>query len=273
MAIQTGLIRLRGKSGNHINFRRNGKYYTKSIAKSYRLSEGSKKSSIEFADASKVASLINKGFLPLRKKISDGKFIYRLNSRVHKAVKVGPAELKGKRKFTDGDVSLLEQVEFNRHTRLEKLIAGLPSVYIEPTELMTITIPETEDLFSAYLPAYVNGIIRMRVCSFDFKKGNGRFLQPDDLVFPLSEKTFPGATLEIPLDAAKNKVLVVGMAICFTFSNGIVAGDRRFYGGKILKAVNIKDGKIVKFVYPEKVVVENKEKLKENRIMWKLNVK
>lgn len=273
MAIQTGLIQLRGKLGNQVNYRRNGKYYSKSTAKDYRLSEGSRKSSKEFADASKVAALINKGFLPLRKGISDGKFIYRLNSRVHKAVKVGSQHLQGKRKFIDGDVALLEEVQFNSHTRLEDLITDLPSVHIEPTELMTITIPETRDLFSNYLSNYVNGVIRIRICSFAFNKSNGRFLQPDDLVFPLSEKTFPGATLEIPLDAIENKVLMVGMAICFTFGNGMISGNREYYGGKILKAVNIKEGKIVQFVYPEKITARNEEEIKERGIAWKLHNK
>ena len=71
MAIQTGLITLTGKSGNQINYQRNGKHYTKGVAKNIKRTEASKRSSAEFGAASKVASLINTGFLPLRKELSD----------------------------------------------------------------------------------------------------------------------------------------------------------------------------------------------------------
>ncbi|MBO9572206.1 MAG: hypothetical protein J7497_08370, partial [Chitinophagaceae bacterium] len=150
MAIQTGLITLRGKSGNQINYKRNGKYYAKSAAKIIKRTEGSKKSSAEFGEASKVASLINMGFIPLRKKISDGNFIYRLNSSVQQAVKAGPQELLGRRKFEDGDISLVEEIQFNSYKRLESLVAVFPLMTIEPMESLTISFPETKNIFVSH---------------------------------------------------------------------------------------------------------------------------
>jgi hypothetical protein len=271
MAIQTGLITLRGKSGNQINYKRNGKYYTKTASKNIRRTEGSKKSSAEFGEASKVASLVNTGFIPLRKNISDGNFIYRLNSAVQKAVKAGPKELSDPRKFADGNISLVEAIQFNRYKKLENLIAVFPKIVIEPLELLTISFPEISNIFSVKPANDTNGIIEMRICSFDFKKGNGKFLQPNELEFPLSEKVFPGATLEIPLDDVKNKLIMVALAVYFTGDNGSLTRDRRYYGGKIIRTFNIKDGKVVDFIAPETVIEKIPEK--ENRITWKLHTK
>ncbi len=272
MAIQTGLIQLRGKLGNQVNYFRNGEYFTKSASKEYHLSEGSRKSSIEFAAASKIATVINAGLLPLRKRVGDSNFVYRLNSKVQKAVKAAPG-IKGERKFTDGDISLLEDLDFNIHTKLENLLKIFPAIKIDPTELMTLTFPETEGLFPFYKKNNTTGVIDIRICSLFPDIEDSRYLQPDELEFPLGEKVFPGATLEIPLDASENKVLIIAMGVQFRSESGNFTADRKYYAGKILKTFNIKDGKVVEFIYPEPEVKENTEVIKENRISWKLHTK
>ena len=272
MAFRTGIIKLRGKLGDLIHYERDGKELTRSAPESYNLSENSKKTSAEFISAVHAATLVYSGLRPFQKEVGDRNFTYRLNGSVMSIVYSGPEELKGSRRITDGDIALLKQLEFNIYTPLEKLMPIEPIVRIEPTEMLTVRLPKGDPTTLFCIPPGFAGeaVLKFRCCVFYFDIENGRFTEPEDLKIPL-DKNFPGGTLEIPLDAKENKVILLAAGLLFTKTKGTSAsGDRKYYAGKIIEAVNVKDGNVVKFKYPDAVVEETIHE-KQNKIAWKLD--
>lgn len=274
MAIQTGTFTLSGKLGKQVFFNKNGKAFVKDAPnpETYHLSEGSRKSGIEFGTASSAASLINKAFAPIATKVGDVDRIHRLKSLLIKVINTGPAELTGNRQPIDGDIGLLKGFEFNCHCRLSKLLAVSPTIEIDPEDELRIRLPRLDIATDFNITPRADTVVIQFMCaSLDFAAGNGRFTRPEDLVLPLKSESFPGGSLILPLEDSDNKVLLVAMGVSFAYEDGVLVKNRDFHAGTIVEAVYIRDGNIVSFQYPEKVVKPVGDGGPGNRIPWIIN--
>ncbi|KAI9450320.1 hypothetical protein F5148DRAFT_1290904 [Russula earlei] len=273
MAIHEGIIEISGKLGNEVYYTRNGKRYVRKLTgQKINQSKGTRKSSSDFGRANAATGLIRLAFKPLISQFSDNQFDGRLKSTLIKIVNTGPKVLQGKREVTDGDVALLKKLAFNRHTPVNRLITIVPFIAIDPTGDLTISLPgmPVKDLF--YPPAKATAaVLQFCCCVFYFDKKNGRYKRPEDLHISLQAASFPGGKFSLPIADSGDCVLVVAWGIHFTYDNDRrPICDRKYYAGSIIEAVNIVDGKIVSFQYPERIVTA-KAATTENRVAWEMN--
>ncbi|HJU46319.1 MAG TPA: hypothetical protein VJ647_06010 [Chitinophagaceae bacterium] len=271
MAFQEGMVRLRGKIGNIVNYRRKGKYLSKKAAESYEQTENTKKSGMDFGKASSAGALIRKAFTPILKNLADDEFYNRLNGKLSTVIHTGPAMLIGNRQVTDGDLGLLKEIEFNRFTPTKNLLHILPTVQLDASDTIQITLPKMiiAQAF-AIPPKATKAVLQLICCTFDFPGKNGRFVIPDELHIPLDKETFPGGMLDLPLDTLEERVLVVAIGISFRTADGVQIGNRKYYGGRIIESALVRDGKIVPFQYPEPDPVPPTQE-PVHRVSWKLN--
>ncbi|MEP7109741.1 MAG: hypothetical protein ABI760_17225 [Ferruginibacter sp.] len=271
MAFQRSIFKLFGKLGDKVFYRRKGKYLARGESKKkYKRSEGSKQSSKEFGSASTAGRLLRKGFAKYVKRFADNEFIDRLTSKFIRIVNSGPIALKGSRHVTDGDVALLKGMEMNSYTSLDNLLKFKPKTRIEAPDKIYIELPEfmIQNAFNAPLKGMVV-VLEFMCCVFDFPGKWGEKIWLEDIVLPLKDGRCPNATLELPMDGAEGKVLVICMGIYFRDSDNRQILNRKSKAAKLLDAVYLREGKIVQFQYPEppKVIDEDDEPVK--RIPWK----
>jgi len=272
MARQEGIITLRGKLGNQVFYVSNGKNLVKGAGAPYLQPESSRKSSSEFGRGNAAAVLINKGFKPLIDLVGSTRVIDRLKSILIKIVNTGPIELKGKRQVTDGDVALLKGFQFNRYTSMDRLITISPSIQVDPGGELTVSLPKmrVKDMFYPP-PKTIAAVLQFRCCIFYFDLKNGRFVMPEDLVIPLTKATFPGGAFSLPIQDTGDCVLLLAWSIYFSPGDDLAPTmNRKYYAGSIIEAVNIVDGKVVSFQYPEPVVITRHAET-TNKAQWKMN--
>lgn len=270
MAIQTGIITLSGRIGNVVHYERDGVNCSRTVAEKYALTEATKKSGAEFGKASAAGALIRKGMEPIIKRMMHSKLVNKINKRLIKIINTGPVALKGDREVIDGDVALLKDLEFNPYSTVGRLTFLLPTMAIDPMECIRFMLPRMEMSYAFNPPPKAAfGVLQLICCTYDFPAKNGRFARPDELVIPLNKKVFPGADLELPLYELESCVLLVGMGVYFLTAENIPIGNRQWYGGNIVEAVAIKDGKVVQFEYPPLAAPVPVEE-KKDRVVWKL---
>lgn len=273
MAIQRSLITLRGKLGGNIHYKVDGQPLTRSVPENVDQTEATIRASKEFGVASTAGALIRKAFAPLMDLVADDKLYNRINSKLAGIIRTGPSELQGSRQVTDGDVALLKGIELNRYTELAKLFNVPVEVKVDPLTYATLTLPafETGEVFSSR-PDWTNqAVIRIISSVFDFPEKQAIADQVDDLELPVSAFRFPGGRVEIALDHTDGKVLVIGMALFFKATGRYMSHNRDFYAGRFIEAVYMKDGKVVPFCHPEKVVVPAVPASTGPRIAWQIN--
>lgn len=271
MAFQSGIVRLRGKIGDIVNYRRKGKYLSKKESEPYEQTENTKKSGADFGKASSAGALIRKAFAPLLEALADDELYNRLNGKLSDVIHTGSAALLGNRQVTDGDLGLLKEVEFNRKTKLEKLLHVLPTVQLDDADTIRITLPKMIIKEAFTIPPNAKmAVLQLICCTFDFPGKNGRFVIPDELQIPLDKETFPGGVLELPLDTLEERALIVAIGISFRRANGIAMENQKHYGGRILESALIRDGKIIPFQYPEPEAPPTAQE-QGPKVSWKLN--
>jgi hypothetical protein len=89
-------------------------------------------------------------------------------------------------------------------------------------------------------------------------------------VLPLSKKTFGGASLELPLDDTKNRIILVAMGAWFVHEKDFAIMNKEWYASQIIEALYIRNGEIVPFVYPERPAPVAPE-APAKRVEWILN--
>jgi len=252
MAKQKGLLTLSGKMGNVDFYIRDGKAYAKQSARHVSQTENTQKSSSDFGTAGESRPLIRKGFR-LLDVVSDRTMDNRLQKRLFAIINTGPKASQGINQITDGDVALLKGFEYNAFTSIQKLVHFSPTVVIDPAGEVVVSIPkmQTKDMFHAPRKAS-HVILQFCCCVFHFDIHNGRMSKPDELIISLDKGSFPGGHFTLHMEGTLNCVLALAWGVCFTTGDHqTVSFDRRYYAANILEAVNIVDGEIVVFQYPE----------------------
>ncbi|MFW0716958.1 hypothetical protein [Pedobacter sp. N23S346] len=265
MARVNGIVRFSGQLGDLVFYKRGKKDVVRHKAANYTLTENSRKSAKDFGAASRNASYIRKAFAPLVKLYAYDDLLNRLNKRFIEIFKTIPAEHAGKKKLIDGDIALLKGFEFNSSKPLEQLWLSESDLRIEPDGLVKLILPKGE-IESLLKPHPKATEARLQVMGFHFDlddTGGYEIIEVNDLVIPLSNSHFPKTVLALSLNHKCDKALIFAMGISF-FTGTARSCDRRYYAGKIIHALHVKDGVIVDFVAQPKVkseVVEQGDKL------------
>ncbi|RYF21718.1 MAG: hypothetical protein EOO42_10055 [Flavobacteriales bacterium] len=247
MAIQKGIIKLRGKVGDQVFYNEGGKDRVRSKAKSYTLSEGSKKSGKNFAYVSGLGARIRSAFAPILDLVGDKRIIYRLNGKLVDVLQTVAANDEGERKLAGSNLGLLQHLEFNGDCALKNLMHVLPQVNIVTSNLViSLTNGQIPFLFGA--PKGANTLnLKIVLCALALDGSDDEVQQGKLLHIPLSETYFAGKRLELPLPQQGAYALVLGISIGFMEGNyRLMSIDSK--AGSILYACQITDGVLAPYV-------------------------
>lgn len=273
MAFNEGVFELSGKLGKQVFSVRNGRNIVKGVSdKPHQLSEASKKSGKDFGTASTATKLIRMGFESFIAQFGDDRFDDRLKSLAIKVVNTGPAALKGKRQFTDGDVALLKGLVFNKHAALSKLLHSSPVITLVPGSAITIALPRQKIAAMFSPPAKAaEAVMQFYCCLFYFNEEKGVFVKPDDLVIPLDKISFAGGSFQLPLEGADNYVIMLACSIHFLAEgNHQPIQNRQYFAASLLEVMYIANGVIQQF-QPEVATVMAPVVNTAPRVQWVMN--
>lgn len=127
MGRQDGLIPLIGTVGNFSFYKSQDGYLfrkksgvSRERIMSDRAYAPTRKNIAEFGNGARTTKLLRRAFAPAIGTVADNRVTSRLTSRVMKVIKSDAIHAHGERKVAHGDVTLLEDFEFNKHAALTK---------------------------------------------------------------------------------------------------------------------------------------------------------
>ncbi|HEY1165602.1 MAG TPA: hypothetical protein VGE90_10555 [Chitinophaga sp.] len=215
MALQTGVLKFTGRLQNVIGYRRNGKYFFRSMPDKVRQTSATRRAARYFGMASRKGKLIRKAFRPELDMRYDGTLVNRLNKLFIQADRDNFPDLQG--------------FHFNRHTGLEKLFV-IPPVF---TVNGALHIPAQE-----LLPQGNNTHIELRLIATRISFAENRVISTEvaTAIIELDEdKPFNGMTLNIPVEGEGALMVALQYRSCKA-SHGILfpSGDRRYMAADMI---------------------------------------
>ena len=213
MALQTGVFKFTGRLDNVIGYRRNGKYFFRSMPHKVRQTSATRRASRYFGIASRKGKLIRTALLPHLDMRYDGTLVNRLNKLFIQA---------GRNNFPD-----LKGFHFNRHTGMEKLFMA-PPIF---TTNGTLHIPAQE-----LLPQGTNTHLEVRLVAVRVDFATQRVISSDasTAIIDLNEP-FNGMALSVAIEGEGALMVVLQCRACTT-CNGVLypSGDRRYMAADMI---------------------------------------
>jgi len=218
MALQVGIHKFTGRLDNVIGYRRNGKYFLRSMPDKVRQTAATKRAARRFGIASRKGKLIRTAFRPYLNVRYDSALVNRLNKLF---IQAGPDN------FPD-----LQGFHFNRHTGLEKLFT-IPPVF---TVNGTLHIPAQE-----LEPQGVNTHLEVRLIAarIDFRTQRIISSESSTAIIELDEDIpFNGLALSVPTEGEGVLMVTLQCRACKA-TNGILypTNDRRYIAADVIHLV------------------------------------
>jgi len=215
MALQVGIHKFTGRLDNVIGYRRNGKYFLRSMPDKVRQTAATKRAARQFGIASRKGKLIRKAFRPHLDVRYDCSLVNRLNKLF---IQAGPDS------FPD-----LQGFHFNRHTGLEKLFT-IPPIF---TVNGTLHVPAQE-----LEPQGTNTHLEVRLIAvrLDFRTQRLISSEASSAIIALDEDTpFNGLALNVPTEGEGVLMVTLQCRACKA-TNGILVPsyDRRYIAANII---------------------------------------
>jgi len=218
MATQASILQFTGKLGNLIGYRRNGRYFMRSMPETVQQSPATRRAATHFGAASRKGKLIRRAFLPLLQINPDGSFGNRLNKAL-----------------IQGSLPELQGLRWNKHT-------GISSFFSCP--------PERSPNGSWKIPAQILppagtathlevSLMAVRI-NFTERRITGRHTV--SLMIDLSQP-FAGAELNAHLPGNGTLILLLEVR---TLQGKIASADRRYMAADILHVATATKQKKVK---------------------------
>jgi hypothetical protein len=215
MALQTGVCKFTGRLDNVIGYRRNGKYFFRSMPDKVRQTSATRRAARYFGIASRKGKLIRQAFRPHLDIRYDGSLVNRLNKLFIQA---------GRNSFPD-----LKGFRFNRHTGMDKMFI-VPPIF---TVNGTLHIPAQE-----LLPQGAN--THLEVCLIavrtDFRTLRVLSSNTSTAIISLNPDTpFNGITLNVPV-IGEGALMVALQCRALTARNGVLypSYDRRYMAADMI---------------------------------------
>ncbi|WP_298737771.1 hypothetical protein [uncultured Chitinophaga sp.] len=214
MALQTGVLKFTGKMQNVIGYRRNGKYFLRSMPDKVRQTAATRRAARHFGVASRKGKLVRNAFRP-QLDIRDGTLVNRLNRLF---IQAGPHDFPQLRGF-----------RINRHTGLEKLFT-IPPVF---TANGALHIPPQELLAQGN-----NTHVALRLIASRISFAQNRVISTETATTIIGlqpDQPFRGITLNVPVEGDGALIVVLQYHACKA-GNGVLypCGDRRYMAADVI---------------------------------------
>ena len=223
--------------------------------------EATRKSASDFGEATTNAKRIRVAFSPLIERYGDNDIINRLNGIMVKALLAIPSTMAGKRKFADGNMSLLRGFRFYDLQSLRTLWAFHPAVKLR---LDGLTF-ELSKFHSPVVKGATHIVFQLMVVNIDLNGEADEIAKAKDLTLPVKQKLKP-VKINIPLNLNGNRALFIAVGVHHLDKQYIMPHERSF-ASEIVYAERIKDGNIVDFVFAEEAPDTPKPKT-DDGIEW-----
>lgn len=252
MAILNGAIRLSGKLGDLVFYRRGKKTVARRKVVNYKLSKNTKKSGKDFGNACRNACYIRTAFDPLVKYFGDGTLPNRLNGKVCEVFRSISQEHLGKKQLRMGNISMLEGFQFNPEASLSDLLFEIPAVHIDSTDQhlhMKISRMYTERLIKS-VPKATHALLKVMIFNFELDGDLYEIENLQELRIPVNQREFKGAKIRIHLEQKGARAIIVAMGISYIEHDARNFNKRNFACG-ITNAIHLQDGVEKKWICRE----------------------
>ncbi|MCY1535200.1 hypothetical protein D9M68_705940 [compost metagenome] len=268
MARQEGIISLSGKVGDLIFSNRKGKRHAKARStKPMNQTAATKRSSVDFGEASKIGARMRRAFAPLINEYGDTTVISRFTKHILKVFKTIPASSVGQKSLGQGNVGIFRDFQFNAFAKLDLLLLQ-PEVTLEGSGIKVVLKENSiADLFK-WVAAANAVVLQLMVYNLNLNGEDDEVVCVKDLIILLEDEHFRGAKLQIPLNLKGEQVVCVALGMHYLREDNLRIGDRTKRAAAIVYAVRLSEGLEVAFV-PDQPVVKPVEK-DEGGLEWEL---
>lgn len=209
MATQTGILTFTGKLGNLIGYRRNSRYYLRSMPATAHQTVATRKASRDFGIASRKGKLIRRAIMPLLDMPGEGSIVNRLNKTL---IQAGTGNGQGVQGF-----------RWNKYTGVESFFSCQPissadGVCHIPAQILSA--PGNATHLQISLLAVKINFVERRITGRD----------TDTFMMDLS-KPFDGATLAANVPGKGTLLLVLQVR---AYQGTAPIGDRRYRAADII---------------------------------------
>ncbi|WP_069659708.1 hypothetical protein [Arcticibacter eurypsychrophilus] len=163
-----------GTAGSVIYREYRGKNIIQGKAKAFKQTEKTIRSATEFGLSSSAAAVIRTAFEPAYF-FKDGTAAYRSTQLVYRSILNNVSGEKGKRDLHDGNLSLLQGIDFNASSRLNEVLQLSHSVSKSEEGLVSVTLGSLNTQTGIKRPkgasgAYMKHRIRLMLVAFNFRE-------------------------------------------------------------------------------------------------------
>ncbi|WP_069659858.1 hypothetical protein [Arcticibacter eurypsychrophilus] len=163
-----------GTAGSVIYREYRGKNIIQGKAKAFKQTEKTIRSATEFGLSSSAAAVIRTAFEPACF-FKDGTAAYRSTQVVYRSILNNVTGEKGKRDLHDGDLSLLEGLDFNANSKLHEVLQMSHSVSKSVDGFVSVSLGSLDTLTGIKRPRNVSGAymkhrIRLMLVAFNFRE-------------------------------------------------------------------------------------------------------
>lgn len=267
MARYKGIIPISGKVGDFIFTQRKRKTSVKEKSKKpIQLSEGSKKSGADFKRANELIKRIRQAFGPMIADYGDSEVIQRMQKAMMGVFNAIPKEQLGQKQAADGDLKLLQDLQFNPVTSLTTLLWQKPVVTIDVTSGIMVNF-EAADInkLVKHEPRAVSVAFDVILGAFNLDSGKDEMIQGKKLTVQL-DHAFKGARLKVPLEFAGRQLVIVGIGLHYLDSYSAIMNQKERAAAFIWVEL-LHDGEVVRFTPRRPDIKENVE---EEGIDWEV---
>jgi len=163
-----------GTAGSVIYREYRGKNIIQGKAKTFKQTEKTIRSATEFGLSSSAAAVIRSAFEPAYL-FKDGTAAYRSTQQVYRSILNNVSGEKGKRNLHDGNLSILEGMDFNANSKLQDVLQISHSVSKSTEGLVSVILGTLNTQTDVKRPksqsgAYIKHRIRLMLIAFNFRE-------------------------------------------------------------------------------------------------------
>jgi hypothetical protein len=217
MALQTGIIKVRGKIGDKVGFNRNGKPRLRDQAQNVQRSDATKDAATDFGTASKAGKLIRRAVRQGLNIRTDNGITNRMNTRLMKVLYVSSDE-RGNRQFKREEMAALTGFKFNKNTELGQLLNFRPKV-VQDKKHLRIALPAltAEDILHAKNTTHIE--IKAIAVGVNFNEGTYQDALTDQVMIDF-RKPAAAKELILPFKAGEDETIVTLQITAYSEENG-----------------------------------------------------
>ncbi len=219
-------------------------------------SVATRKSAVDFGEASRSAKRIRMAFAPLVEAYGDKNVINRLNRILIKMLTAIPSSMAGERKFADGYIKFLRGFRFNALREVGSLWSSPLKIELKP-EGITVQLCKSH---SPSVKGATHTVFQLMVANIDLTGKTDEIVKAKNLTVAVYQE-FKPLKLNIPLNLIGDKAVFIAFGI-HHLNKGDIMRNEQTFACDIVYAERIQDGHVVDFVMADQtpllpVVVED----------------